>query len=111
MTRYAKIRNELEVELREVLATSDRLGNHLRNWDRTLPKDSQELAQFVGNDDVLEALEVRSRERIEELQGAITRIDAGEYDRCAQCGTEIEAGRLEILPTTSLCAACAERAA
>jgi len=110
MSRHSKVRSDLEAELQDVLSKNERLVQHLRNVDRTLPKDSQELAQFLENDDVLEALEARTRERIEELQLAIARIDAGTYDECCACGTTIEAGRLEILPTTRLCAACASQA-
>jgi len=72
-----KIRKDLEIELADVLSKSERLENHLRNKDRTLPDDWAELAQFVENDEVLEHLEVRSRERIEALQGALNRIEAG----------------------------------
>ncbi len=107
MTRFNDVRAALRSELRDVLATSDRLTKHLRNWDRTLPADAQELAQFVENDEVLEALDVRARERIGQLRTAIARIDAGEYDQCAACDGAIEEGRLEVLPTTSICAGCA----
>lgn len=107
MHRYQELRKELEEELREVLSTNERLTDHLRNVDRTLPGDSEDLAQFLENDEVLEALEARTRERLDELRTAIARIDAGDYDRCAGCGGTIEAGRLEILPTTNLCVACA----
>jgi len=107
MQPFQELRKELESELDEVLATNERLTNHLRNVDRTLPGDSEDLAQFLENDEVLEALEARSRERIEELRTAIARIDAGGYDSCATCGGTIEEGRLEVLPTTTLCVACA----
>jgi len=107
MSQYQELRKELEVELREVLSTNERLTDHLRNVDRTLPRDSEDLAQFLENDEVLEALEARSRDRIEELRTAIARIDSGSYNLCAACGGKIEAGRLDILPTTTLCVACA----
>jgi DnaK suppressor protein len=107
MTRHGKVREQLEAELHEVLSTNARLTDHLRNVDRTLPKDWADLGQFLENDEVLEALESRSRDRIEELRQAIVRIDAGNYDRCGNCGRTIEAGRLEVLPTTSICAGCA----
>jgi RNA polymerase-binding transcription factor DksA len=45
--------------------------------------------------------------RIEALQEALARVHAGTYGRCERCGAQIDPERLEILPTTSLCAACA----
>jgi len=111
VSRYAQVRTALEDELRDVLATNEWIGNHLRNADRTLPQDSRELAWFLNNDEVLESLEARTRERIDDLCEAIARIDEGICDRCALCAAVIEAGRLEVLPTTRICSARAERVA
>ncbi len=107
MARYDKLRERFEEELGDLLSTNLRLTSHLRNQDRTLPKDWAELAQFLENDEVLEALESRSRERIAHLERAIARIDDGTYDTCGACGKKIEPGRLELLPTTPICASCA----
>lgn len=107
MGQQDELRERLESELREVLSTSHRISEHLRNEDRTLPKDWADLGQFLENDEVLEALELRSRERVDELHGAIARIEDGTYHTCASCGGKIEEGRLEVLPTTALCAQCA----
>jgi len=102
-----QIRIALEAQLKDVEGKSGRLKDHLRNKDRTLPSDWPDLAQIVGNDEVLEALEVRSRERIDSLQKAIGRIDAGLYTRCENCGATIAPERLELLPSTAICADCA----
>jgi len=102
----AAIKAELEAELADVLQKSGRLTDHLRNKDRTLPKDWSELAQFVENDEVLEALDSRARERIDGLRAAIRRIDEGTYTRCRGCGVTISTARLEALPTTQVCANC-----
>jgi DnaK suppressor protein len=102
-----KIRRSIESELEDVLSKSERLEGHLRNKDRTLPRDWSELAQFTENDEVLEALGARARARIEELQQALERIDAGTYAQCVSCGSEIGERRLDLLPTTTRCAACA----
>jgi DnaK suppressor protein len=46
-------------------------------------------------------------ERIRALREALTRVRTGIYGRCRRCGVQIDPERLEILPATSLCAACA----
>lgn len=46
-------------------------------------------------------------ERIEALQEALARVREGTYGQCHRCGAQIDPERLEILPTASLCAACA----
>jgi len=48
--------------------------------------------------------------RIEALRKALARVNEGTYGRCARCGSDIDPERLEFLPTTSLCAACAQSA-
>ena len=45
--------------------------------------------------------------RIEELEAALARIKDGTYGLCENCGAPIDPERLEILPTTTLCANCA----
>ena len=65
------------------------------------------MAQFMENDEVLEALEERTRDRINALTGALIRLDDGTYGTCTNCGKAISAERLELLSTTDLCAACA----
>ncbi|MGI9628443.1 MAG: TraR/DksA family transcriptional regulator [Longimicrobiales bacterium] len=102
-----QIRAAMQAELKDVIAKSERLEAHLRNQDRTLPNDWSEMAQFIENDEVLEALEERSRERIDSILRAMDRITAGTYEQCSNCGKTIGAARLELLPTTAVCAACA----
>lgn len=48
--------------------------------------------------------------RIESLRDALGRAHEGAYGNCRQCGVSIDPERLEILPTTTLCAGCARAA-
>lgn len=41
--------------------------------------------------------------RRERVQAALSRLDRGEYGRCAVCGAEIDDERLEIRPDTDRC--------
>jgi len=41
------------------------------------------------------------------LHGALTRVDEGTYGLCKRCGTEVDPERLKILPSTTVCSACA----
>ncbi|MDX1577241.1 MAG: TraR/DksA C4-type zinc finger protein [Gemmatimonadota bacterium] len=107
MTDLDRIRSELEEKLREMTDRHARLSAHLRNEDREMPADWQEMAQFVENDEVLESLEARTRERLEAIVRAVGRIDEGSYTICARCGGEIQGERLELLPTTTICSSCA----
>jgi RNA polymerase-binding transcription factor DksA len=45
--------------------------------------------------------------RIEALKEALIRVGEGTYGLCKSCGVQIASERLEILPATTRCAACA----
>ncbi len=52
------------------------------------------------------AFDTRERKLAENVDLALSRIDAGEYGYCDYCGLEIGLKRLEIRPTIILCIDC-----
>lgn len=52
-----------------------------------------------------------AEERLVDLDLAAERVRLGTYGRCDACGGDIGAERLEALPTTTRCVACAARLA
>jgi len=108
MSDLKNIRAQLQAELEHVIEKHGHLSDHLRNADRTVPADWADAAQFVENDEVMEALESRARQRIEKLTQALARIESGNYVTCSSCEEEIEAERLEVLPETTVCSTCAK---
>jgi RNA polymerase-binding transcription factor DksA len=99
-----RIRNELQAEL-----------DSLREQQAAVESQLDDRPQFgLGQGDPAAAtweMTLARRQRLEthigELQDALERIDKGTYGRCQRCGREIDPERLEIVPTTSLCAECA----
>ncbi len=100
------IRRALLQQLVELTSRSDRIDAHWR--DQAPPKDWEELATHRENDEVIESLDERTRAQILEIKQAIARMDAGEWQICAECGADIQPARLKILPTTTRCVNCAE---
>lgn len=76
----------------------------------------------VGNDgfaDSAQATEERSeilgqlevaRNRVHLIDEALSRMDAGTYGMCANCGQQIPEARLEVRPLSIRCVACAQAA-
>jgi RNA polymerase-binding transcription factor DksA len=54
------------------------------------------------------ALLAAAHAHLEALDLAIRRVEGGDYGRCEACGTPIPEDRLEAVPTTSRCVACAD---
>ncbi len=53
-------------------------------------------------------LRIRDRERklIEKIEGALGRIEDGDYGSCGVCGEKISPNRLKARPVTTLCIDC-----
>lgn len=58
----------------------------------------------------VDALARDAAARVEEVDAALARLDAGTYGVCEACAQPIAAGRLEARPTARTCVACASAA-
>ena len=56
------------------------------------------------------ATDQRATQELKQIEGALGRIQAGEYGYCIKCGEDISKGRLRVNPSVLTCIACAERA-
>ncbi|MGQ0678545.1 MAG: TraR/DksA family transcriptional regulator [Actinomycetota bacterium] len=50
------------------------------------------------------------RQRLEEIDGALHRVDSGTYGKCESCGKDIPPERLEAIPAASMCITCKQKA-
>jgi len=77
-----------------------------------LRQDQVELEERAASQQMagsLEQLDAEGEKKIAEINHALERIEDDEYDICESCGERISLKRLEVLPWTSLCIACAEK--
>ncbi len=47
-----------------------------------------------------------AKERVAEIDAALSRVDAGTYGTCEACGKPIPEARLEVVPEATLCVNC-----
>jgi RNA polymerase-binding transcription factor DksA len=71
-------------------------------------RDAGDEAVVIERTDVRTALMQRDAREVGELQSALIRLDDGQYGVCAECGLDIETGRLRALPTALRCSGCQE---
>lgn len=74
------------------------------DYGNTDEDNAQELTDFGNNislDDRLEYL-------LKKINKALIAIDKGTYGICKECKTEIESGRLTIMPYAEKCVACSK---
>lgn len=104
MEKADSIKEVLEAELQETRDKQEQLQEQLDHKpDFGLGQGSTGAANWEMN--LARKNELSSR--IEELEEALGRLEEGTYGICENCGKPIDPERLEILPTTSLCAGCA----
>lgn len=104
---YQDVRDQLLDMLEEL---DDRLGKiteDVRHVQEPLARDFSEQATETENDQVLDALGNVTRDEIEKIRQAISRIDAGTYGICLRCGEPIKKERLAAVPFANHCMRCA----
>ena len=100
----SSVKEKLEADLREALEIQEQLEQQLaQKPDFGLGGDSTGMVSW----EMTLARKERVAAEIEELTAAIDRVEQGTYGQCDQCGARIDPERLEVLPTTTLCANCA----
>jgi len=69
-------------------------------------RDTYDIASDERDREINLLLGDRDRKKLEQVDDALQRLDAGEYGECEECGGEIAAGRLEAMPFSRLCVTC-----
>lgn len=66
-------------------------------YDQASNERDRELLLLLGD---------REREKIRNIEEALTRLEEGEYGICEDCEEEIPLGRLKAMPFARLCVKC-----
>jgi len=103
---FRELLNNSKAELERRLSAIER---DVRNETNPVSSDSQERSLERENDQVIDALGNSARVELASINRALSRIEAGEYFECEECGGPISEGRLRSVPYTSLCVECAEK--
>lgn len=69
-------------------------------------RDSADIASDYYERELAWGLSETERMRLQEVEDALERIEAGTYGKCDRCGNQIAAPRLEALPFAKLCVEC-----
>jgi RNA polymerase-binding transcription factor DksA len=101
------VREKLLGRAAELRERVDRVHRDLARTREPLPRDSDDAAIVLENDEVLQAIEESSASELRDIERALERLDAGTFARCGKCGAEIDAERLSAVPHAMLCRQCA----
>lgn len=101
---YAELRRQLVEKKAELGARLERITANVR---RGYEADSKERAKQLEDSEVVDALGNEAREEIAKISAALSRMDAGEYGTCTQCGSDIDVARMQAYPYADECIDCA----
>ncbi|MFO7930714.1 MAG: TraR/DksA C4-type zinc finger protein [Desulfosalsimonas sp.] len=82
-------------------------GQTNRNAVDTILESGDKALEELFQSSLLYLVELKAKE-LEDIEAAISRIDSGEYGRCADCGRWIKPARLEVMPYSIRCRRCQE---
>jgi len=101
-----KIREQLDSRRRTLLT---RYQAALERADEELATPAHQLVDVASEQwdaQVLSVMSDADSRTLENVVGAIRRLDDGRYGICAMCGGPIEAARLRVLPEAAECVDC-----
>lgn len=94
----------LEARLAELDSRVHKLEEDL---DAPVTADWDDAAIERENDEVREEMGLEGLKEMKAIKAALARIEDGSYGVCANCGDEISAERLDVVPYAALCRKCA----
>jgi DnaK suppressor protein len=100
---FSAVKTLLEQKLSELTDRASEIDDDL---SETPDADWDENAIDAEQDEVLERVGQATNEEIAQIKRALIQIDAGSYGTCTNCGTVIDAERLEALPFSTRCVKC-----
>jgi DnaK suppressor protein len=71
-------------------------------------RDLEELATIIARTEVNDRIVEDDLHLVQKIDLALSRLEDGTYDQCANCGAEIPVARLLAKPSVSLCVPCQE---
>jgi len=104
------MRERLLARKSELLGRALRADADLRRELEPLSPDFSEQVVQRENDEVLERLSDAAHAEVTRIGRALARIDSGHYLQCSRCAGPIEPARIEVVPETDHCSACARSA-
>ena len=96
--------NEIKAELESRLASTHK---HIHGKEAPVSANFHEQVVETSNEEVVQLLESEGQAELQQVCGALARIDNGTYLQCKKCGNEIGEQRLSALPFTDRCIKCA----
>jgi DnaK suppressor protein len=106
-------KNEL-LEIKEILLQMKKdilktLSERIKSHDLTAQREIGDIFDDADLEQTREfnlLLGTRERQKLDQIESALSRMDQGEYGFCEDCEENIPAARLKAMPFATLCVKC-----
>src|SRR5579862_1230356 len=107
--QHAELKTMLETRRYEVEEQVRQNIRSFRDADRVdTVRPTDDLTDDLAQKDLDYAVAELQAQKLKNVVAALTRLEAGDYGICHECGEEIPAKRLGALPFATTCLSCQE---
>ncbi len=105
-SKLLALKKKLIKQRQELLSEAEQtLNSKISTEKESFPDPTDQAVAELDNNFLLK-LRGREQRLLKKIDGAISRIDSGNYGICESCGGQINIKRLEARPVTTLCIEC-----
>jgi DnaK suppressor protein len=104
--RLLALRARLQGDMTQM---EDNALNHDHSKSTSMPNHMAELGSGNFDQDLTLSLLGSDKDALDQIDGALERIEEGTYGQCEECGGKIPKPRLEAIPYAALCVQCASQ--
>ncbi len=105
-SKLLALKKKLIKQRQELLSEAEQtLNSKISTEKESFPDPTDQAVAELDNNFLLK-LRGREQRLLKKIDGAISRIDSGNYGVCESCGGQINIKRLEARPVTTLCIEC-----
>lgn len=108
-------REELQYFLQRLQERREQLMHQIKQYEEELhdiqeemPADSKDAAPWERRQDLLKRFIADDRAELHQIEAALSKIEAGTYGICEECGDPIPIPRLRARPLVLYCLRCQE---
>jgi len=110
LTRYREKLVHLQAQvMAQTRETVDRMAEEAATPDELSHVPTHPADRDTEGLDSEMTVEANYEQILEDIESAFERIEQGTYGRCVDCGAQIPATRLDVLPFASRCVECQAR--
>lgn len=81
----------------------EKISDHISHPQDQLQQHWDDQAVATSRDEMRKALLIEAEQGLAQVNGALRRIEEGEYGSCTECGETIDENRLKAVPFTAYC--------